>query len=213
MQTQIAYHGKTKYDASTAAAYQDRPARQHAAEIALIDRVLRAMPGVQTMLDLPCGAGRISRHLAKRGYAVTCADNSTAMLQLTRRVLSQDGLDCAVDRQDIEALSYNDHQFDAILCFRLFHHFPNPEIRQRSVAELCRVAGRYVALSYFSPWSATSMKRRLRAALGGRPSQKYATPLSEVSAYFAAQGFTRVGHFARSPLLHTLHVALFERGH
>lgn len=211
MHTQIAYRGKIKYDEATAKAYQERPPRQHAAEIALIDRVLRAMPTCRTMLDLPCGAGRVSLHLAQRGYAVTCADNSASMLELTRRVLEQNGLDCAVDPQDIEALTYNDRQFDAILCFRLFHHFPTPEIRQRAVAELTRVARRYVALSYFSPWSATSVKRRLRAALGGRPSQKCATPCSEVCAYFTPHGFRLVADFARSPLLHTLHVALFER--
>jgi len=211
MHMQIAYRGKTKYDEATARAYQERPRRQHAAEMALIDRVLQAMPACRTILDLPCGAGRASLHLARRGYALTCADNSAAMLQLTRHLLAQEGLDCAVDQQDVEALSYNDRHFDAILCFRLFHHFPTPEIRQRAVAELTRVARRYVAVSYFSPWSATSLKRRLRAALGGRPSQKFATPRSEVCAYFTAQGFRLVGDFARNRLLHTLHVALFER--
>ncbi len=213
MPTQVTYPGKTKYDALAAAAYQDRPARQHAAEIALINRLLRAMPVGQRILDLPCGAGRVSLHLAKRGYTVVGADHSAAMLQIARRVLSQNGLHCPVDQQDIEALTYNDRQFDAILCFRLFHHFPTPEVRRRAVAELCRVADHHVAISYFSPWSATSAKRRLRALLGGRPSQKYATPLSEVSAYFAAQGFRLVSDFPRSRFFHTLHVALFERAH
>ncbi len=98
-----------------------------------------------------------------------------------------------------------------MISFRLFHHFPNAEIRQRAVRELCRVAGQFVVLSYFSAASVTSLKRKLRVAMGGRTSAKHSTPLSEVRDYFARAGFRFVKDFAQMPFIHTLHVAVFER--
>jgi hypothetical protein len=79
------------------------------------------------------------------------------------------------------------------------------------VTELCRVARQYVALSYFSPASVTSVKRQIRAAIGGRRSDKHPTPLSEVQGYFTKAGFRLVKDFAQMPLIHTLHLAVFER--
>jgi hypothetical protein len=55
------------------------------------------------------------------------------------------------------------------------------------------------------------VKRRLRAAVGGKKSDKHTTPLREVEGYFAAAGFGLVRDFAQLRLIHTLHLALFER--
>jgi hypothetical protein len=76
---------------------------------------------------------------------------------------------------------------------------------------LCRVARKYVAMSYFSPASVTSVKRTLRAAFGGKKSEKHSTPLGEVEGYFAKAGFRLVRDFAQLPWVHTMHLALFER--
>jgi ubiquinone/menaquinone biosynthesis C-methylase UbiE len=133
------------------------------------------------------------------------------MLEIARRRLRDQGLDCPVEKQDIENLDYADDSFDSVICFRLFHHFPTPEVRERAVSELCRISRRYVLMSYFSPFSITSIKRRLRVSLGGRQSEKHATPLREVRGYFEQQGFRLVRNLALFPLLHTLHLAVFER--
>jgi len=211
MRSDVRYRGKEKYDRSTALAYTDRPLKQHAAEMALIDRVFRHIPQAHRVLDLPCGGGRVAVHLARMGYQVTGADHSPAMVEIARHTLDANSLACPVDQQDIEALTYADRQFDTIVCFRLFHHFPNAEIRQKAVSELCRVAASYVALSYFSPLSLTSLRTRLRMALGGKDAQKLATPLAEVQGYFNGEGFVLVKDFARKRFVHTLHVALFAR--
>jgi len=211
MQGAVGYRGKVKYDKATALEYKNRPSRQHTAEMALIDRAFELVPRDYRILDLPCGAGRVSVHLAKRGYEVSCADYSEAMLDITRQVVAENGLHCPVEKQDIEALTFADRQFDAVICFRLFHHFPNAALRQKAVSELCRVARKQVAVSYFSPFAVTTIKRRLQARFAGRVPQKHATPLAEVERYFRTHGFRLVRNFARSPFLHTLHLALFER--
>lgn len=206
-----AYRGRVKYNQAAAERYQRRKQGKNRAEMRLIDRAFALVPKGTRVLDAPCGGGRVTIHLSKRGYHVSSADLSEAMLAIARESIAQAGVPGDVQRQDIEKLTYPDQAFDAVVCFRLFHHFPNADIRQRTVTELCRVAKRWVALSYFSPASVTSVKRKLRAALGGKKAEHYPTSGAEVSGYFERCGFRLVKDFAQMPLVHTMHLAVFER--
>jgi 2-polyprenyl-3-methyl-5-hydroxy-6-metoxy-1,4-benzoquinol methylase len=210
-ETSPAYRGRVKYDERAARAYQRRDPARHRAEMRLVDRAFARVPRTHRVLDVPCGAGRVTVHLARKGYAVTAADLSDAMLTVARETIAAAGLNCPVEKQDVEQLGYADRSFDAVICFRLFHHFPTPEIRQRAVSELCRVARGCVALSHFSPVSFTSLRRRLQEAGCGERSQKHAPSLAEVQGYFAKAGFRLMRDFAQRPQIHTLHLALLER--
>ena len=211
MTQKAAYRGRVKYDEKTARQYQVRKASKHNAEMRMVDRAFKLIPKTHRVLDCPCGGGRVTLHLGKKGYAMSAGDLSDAMLKITKENTEKAGLNVAVQKQDIEKLSFDDRHFDTVISFRLFHHFPNPEIRQRAVTELCRVARKYIALSYFSPLSVTSVKRKIRVALGGKKSDKHSTPLGEVEGYFAKAGFKLVKDFAQLPLVHTMHLAVFER--
>jgi ubiquinone/menaquinone biosynthesis C-methylase UbiE len=188
-----------------------RKSSKHAAELRMIDRVFAEIPRQTKVLDCPCGGGRLTAHLAQKGYTVTGADVSEEMVNLSRALMAKHGLNCTIEPGDLEKLSYADRSFDTVICFRLFHHFPEPGIRKLVISELCRASGRFVALSYFSPLSYTSVYRKVRAALGGKKPRKWATSLKEIEGYFAAHGFKLVKDFSQLPLVHTLHVALFER--
>jgi 2-polyprenyl-3-methyl-5-hydroxy-6-metoxy-1,4-benzoquinol methylase len=153
----------------------------------------------------------MSLMLARQGYTVTAADLSESMLRITRENGRAANLPLEVLRQDIEQMDFRDRSFDTVFAFRLFHHFPNREIRARVVAQLCRVARERVLISYFSPWAGTSLKRALQSKWLGHRQKKFATSRDELESYFAPQGFTLRRTFARCPLLHTLHLALFER--
>ena len=67
----------------------------------------------------------------------------------------------------------------------------------------------YIAPEAFN--FSTSIEFLLAVAMGGRKSDKHSTPLTEVKRYFTRAGFRFVKDFARTPLIHTLHVAVFER--
>ena len=211
MSEPVAYRGRVKYTKETSKKYQQRKPSKHRAEMRVLDRAFKLIPKTHKVLDVPCGGGRVTIHLSKKGYEVSAADLSEDMIEIARQALADNKLDCSVERQDVEKFTLGDRSFDTIVSFRLFHHFPNPEIRQRVAKELCRVAVHNVVLSYFSPNSWTSVKRKLRAARGGRKSDKHATSLAEVEEYFKQAGFRLVKNFARAPLIHTLHVAVFER--
>lgn len=202
-----AYAGRVKYDDKQSGKYQHRKPHKHRAEMRLIDRAFKRIPKNHRVLDIPCGGGRVMLHLAKKGYFASGADLSESMLAIARERAFEANLSCHVERQDLEKLTYTDGHFDTIVCFRLFHHFPNVEIRQRVVSELCRVAGQFVALSYFSPYSVQSVRRKL----SGKDTDRFATSLAEVEGYFRHAGFRLVEDFAQMRVLHTLHLAVFAR--
>lgn len=209
-ETNPTYQGRVKYTPEKARAYQVRAEGKERSELRLVERAFQIVPQGR-VLDAPCGGGRASLLLARLGYEMTAADLSHSMIEITRENVATAGLKIPVEHQDLEHLTYADRHFDSILSFRLFHHFPDAEIRQQVVRELCRVANDFVVLSYFSPWSFTSLNRKWRAARGGRQSKKYSTLLSEVESYFETCGFELVRDFGRLNWIHTLHIAVFRR--
>lgn len=204
------YAGRTSYTENAAARYQHRKPSKNLAELSLVKSALSQVP-LGSALDAPCGGGRISLLMARLGYQVTAADLSPAMVKIASAAMNKAGVAVPVHQRDLEALSYEPNSFDSVICFRLFHHFPTPEIRARVIAELCRVARRHVLLSYFSPLSLTSLKRGLQHRLLGKPRTKFHTPLSELRGYFEPHGFQFVKDFAQLRYVHTLHLALFEQ--
>jgi cyclopropane fatty-acyl-phospholipid synthase-like methyltransferase len=65
---------------------QALPAEHTAREADRLARLLDAAPGAE-ILDVPCGAGRLSLALAERGYRVTGVDWSSEFLAHARRLM------------------------------------------------------------------------------------------------------------------------------
>lgn len=206
-----AYKNRIKSDIESAEKYLKRKPRRHEGEMGTVLRAIAPLSDVRSVLDIPCGVGRATMLLASRGYETVGADLGEGAVSVARREVRTAGLDSRIERQDLEQMPYPDRGFDAILCFRMYHHFPDDPTRQRVIGELCRVAQRYVLISYLNPWSLTSIRRRVRAALGGKRSRQYTTRLSDLDRFFAAHGFTRVADEPIRRFLNSLHLAVYRR--
>lgn len=205
------YRARTNYDVRKATDYQHRKAHKHDGEMKLLDRAFKLIPKTHTVMDLPCGGGRVFLRLASQGYQVRAGDLSDAMIAIAQQNADKAGVSVTVEKADVENLAQADKSIDTMVCFRLFQHFPTPAIRQRAVSELCRVSKQYVVLSYFSPFSWTQAKLVLREKLGGRKLRKYPTSLTEVEGYFNKAGYRLVKDFGQLPYVKSLHLAVFER--
>lgn len=84
-------------------------------ETYFIEESLGLGPG-SSILDVPCGAGRISIELARRGYAVTGIDLSTELLELAQSKARELKLDINWLEMDMRNLPWNE-QFDGAVCF------------------------------------------------------------------------------------------------
>ncbi len=80
-----------------------------------IERLLALEPG-SSVLDVPCGEGRIARQLAGRGYRVTGVDRSPALLDLATEAATAAGLDINWEQRDMRDLPW-DGTFDAVVCW------------------------------------------------------------------------------------------------
>lgn len=177
----------------------------------MLDRVFALVPSPARVLDTPCGAGRVSMHLAAQGYEMSAGDISDSMLEITRERFKEAELEIPVQKEDVEALSYEDKSFDAAVCFRFFHHLPTPELRQKVIGELCRVAKKHVVISYNNPANIRGVEHWVRKIRPwGRKIRINNTSLSEVEGYFNKCGFRLVEDFPFKRLIHNLHTAVFK---
>jgi len=139
--------------------------------------VLRALKDVaagESILDLPCGTGRMTPVLLRRELQVTCADSSPAMVRQAREnwqsIRSQSP--ASADRvtfevRDVMETGFADGQFDAVICHRLFHHFNESATRVRALTELGRICSGPVIVSFFNSFAIDSVRFRLKHRLRG----------------------------------------------
>lgn len=87
-----------------------------------------------TVLDVGCGAGLITRQLLGIGLRTLGLDINKTMLQHARGVEGLDLIQGSADR-----LPFPDNSVDRIFCHSIFQYFPNHEYASRVIAEIKRV--------------------------------------------------------------------------
>ena len=80
-----------------------------------IERILK-MGDAAAVLDVPCGEGRISIELARRGHEVVGVDLSAKMLEIARESSSAGGLKVEWHERDMRDLPWQ-RRFDAAVCW------------------------------------------------------------------------------------------------
>ena len=139
-----------------------------------------------TLLDLPCGHGRLFEMLSGRAERVIEADWSHTMLSLNAR----DNAAAAAGyiRCSALAIPLPDRSVDTVVSIRLSHHFDAVEERERHLHEVFRVADRHVIVTYFSHHSVKNLLRRMRAPFD-RKAPKNTLRSHRVDAIAVASGF------------------------
>jgi ubiquinone/menaquinone biosynthesis C-methylase UbiE len=110
-------------------------------EMRAVERALAHVEG-ESVLDCPCGTGRLDRLLRARFRQVTGLDRSEAMLEVYRRG------DPARAGQTGDAfrLPFPEGSFDWVVSHRFFHHLRTDERRLELLQSFARVARSGVVL-------------------------------------------------------------------
>jgi ubiquinone/menaquinone biosynthesis C-methylase UbiE len=158
-------------------------------ERALLVRYFQAVGHSDSILDLPCGHGRLSDFFAARCDRLIEADWSFSMVELDRN-----------DHRDAEARAYvrcsalqiplQDRSVDCVVSFRLSHHLESQELREQHLRELFRVADKAVIVTWFSATSMKNLLRQVRVKLAGKK-PKNTLRNSHVREVATASGFTQ----------------------
>lgn len=145
-------------------------------EKACILKCLQAIPAGSRVLDLPCGTGRLTRELVSRGYTVTAADVSEAMLaharenyQLFQQQHGGKVQNVQFEVRDVLSTGFNNDQFDGISCIRLFHHFAEAETRRRGLKELRRICRGPIVVTFLNSFALDRVSSWLKATVRRKP--------------------------------------------
>ena len=151
-------------------AYRDQRTKRWSTdrEYRILADLLGSQPGSRVLLDLPSGGGRLSPQLAPHTDLLVEADIGLGQLMYGRA--NHRGVDPRVwMTASAFHIPFRDGAVDAVVCCRLCHHLPTEGERERLVAELLRVAERFVIMTFFDYHSAKNLVRRARAPFNGKP--------------------------------------------
>ena len=142
-------------------------ARRNVRKWQAITRALARTTGVRSVLDLPCGTGRFTGHLADVGYEVVAADVSMEMMEEAHKRIGVRARLHGFVRADAERLPLCDSSVDCVMSIRFLHHIDSPT-RVSIVREMARVSRRWLVLDFRHKHSYRYLSLRLRKALGIR---------------------------------------------
>lgn len=165
-------------------------------EKACILECLSSIPPGASILDLPCGTGRLMRILLDRGDRVTAADISEAMLRRARENYhtyceqhNGDAPPIRFELRDVLASGFEDDAFDGVTCIRLFHHFADAQTRRRALSELRRVCRGPIIVTFLNSFALDRVTSWLKARIRGRKhDSQLPIPFKTFAADIAAAG-------------------------
>lgn len=181
---------------------KNAPTARNLREWQCIEQALHDLRTGASVLDLPCGTGRLERPLQEKGYRVTGADWSGHMLKVAEQAYLQETgqgrlpEEVRFTRQDVMGTDFDDGAFDAVISNRLFHHYPSAGLRRDALRELARVSRGIVVISYFTNFAFSALRFHLKAALLRRhPTDRIPIWYRELERDIVAAGLRRTGTY------------------
>jgi len=167
-------------------------------EFQLLHRLLGSQPRSHTLLELPCGGGRLSPAMAKFADLLIEADVAVGQVQYGRQNSRSETPQVWMTASAL-SIPFREAAVDGVVCIRLCHHLHQPEERQQLLGELLRVARRFVIMTFFDFHSLKNLLHRARRRFSGkRP--KYTMTVSEVREIAQRHGAKLAACPALSPI-------------
>jgi ubiquinone/menaquinone biosynthesis C-methylase UbiE len=159
------YQAKSRYSGSIASNYNQ--ARNYSTrwlvERDIVLNIASTLDPTSSVLDAPVGTGRFLDDFRNIGFTVTGLDISNDMLAEAR--LQQSAGDDATSLVvgDLEALPFDNNEFDAAFCVRFLNWVPST-VMASVIAELARVSKTLIVLHIRTTRSATLKEMSAAAA-------------------------------------------------
>lgn len=170
-------------------AYDDKPLKRLSTqrELAILGRLLATQRRSSRLLNLPSGGGRVSGPLAASTDLLVEADIAVGQLLYGAGRRDWSTMEVRMTASAFH-IPLRDRAVDGVACIRLCHHLPTTAERERLLAELLRVAERFVVMTFFDFRSVKNVLRRARRPLDGKP-PKHTMCIEDVRRLAAASGF------------------------
>ena len=167
-----------------ASSFTEKPRKRQRTrrELHILETLLSGFPDNETLLDVPCGGGRLSQPMVDRTKVLIEMDIAEAQLDLalSRQLGNQWGVLGSALALPVDGLAV-----DGAICARLSHHLPDPAERDKLLSELMRVAQKFVVVSFTDRQSVQSFGRKLR----GKALNPCAMAVEEITSAAHKAGF------------------------
>ena len=151
-------------------AYRDKFFKRRSTwkEFKLLEHLLGSQPRCRTLLDVPCGGGRLSPQMEPYTDILIEADAGLGQLRYLKSTARPETTRVWMSASAFH-LPFLPQSVDGVVCVRLCHHLPTAAERERLVAELLRVARRFVVMTFFDYHSLKNYWRRARRPINRKP--------------------------------------------
>jgi len=143
--------GAAAHFSRQAPAYAASPSHARGADLEIVAGFANPGPA-DRCLDIACGPGHTALRMARTAGLVIAADIAPGMLETTRRLAADRGLDnVLVQYAEAAALPFADASFDLVTCRIAPHHFTDVPGFLAEVARVLAPAGRFVLEDSLAP--------------------------------------------------------------
>jgi len=134
----------------------------------VVARALRLRKGMR-VLDMPCGFGRLTLPLARRGLAMTGVDLTSSYLAMARRSARRENLDIRFLKCDMRRIEFHE-EFDAAFnWFTSFGYYSDEEnlLCLKKVYEALKPGGRLLIETMNVSWILPHFRAHSEQTIGG----------------------------------------------
>lgn len=186
----------------------------HRRETRILERLLgRIASAPGNVLDVPCGYGRFSSLLGKKGWPLASCDYSFSMVKRARESGKESGIqkNWGVVADAKKGLPFKENTFPILLCMRFWHHVHDPLERRAILGFFSGVTSGWLILSFYKVNALHRMQRSLRRKLKRSPTRIKMIAEAEFFSEIAEAGFECLEMVPLFPGIHAQHVALLQK--
>ncbi len=167
-----------------------------------VHRSILTLGNAKTILDAPCGTGRLFEVLLESGADLTAADISTSMMKFAhqRTLAHRTASRPSIVLCEIEHLPFCDRVFDYVVCIRFIALVP-PEARKPIVGELSRVSNRFLVFSLHNWLCLMGILRKLKGLFSYSKEEWYPQTLGSIRDELQTYGLRLLQSYSVLPYI------------
>ena len=188
------YRAKSTYSGAVAQGYDDKRFSTSfgrwidSKEKLSVTRAMEGIPKGSSVLDMPCGNGRITEHLLELDYVVTGADISQDMIDHAPARIAQHQRFAGYKLADAENTKLPPASYDCVSSIRFMGHLPR-DVKVRVLNEMARVSRKHLVIAFYMTSFARSVKWLLKyRSLQSRNTTWYPITESDLARLFEECG-------------------------
>ena len=159
--------------------YKERKQKRTQKEIAILSKLLAGHAPAETVLDMPCGGGRLSPVISEFARSIIEMDLALGQLLYGRETCRISSPQIWIRASGFQ-IPLKDNSVDGSVCIRLSHHLYSLEEKEKLLSELLRVARRFVIFSFVDSNSLKYTLRRWRHRIAGTPLKTNSVSIREL---------------------------------